>query len=52
MTMSNLKTIQDFQAVKKETGAVNCSSEVKIPISIVYRRLNTHHDSKLLGISG
>lgn len=28
------------------------SSETKIPISTVYRRLQTLHDNKLLGISG
>ena len=33
-------------------SAIEISSETKIPISTVYRRLQTLHDNKLLGISG
>jgi predicted transcriptional regulator len=33
-------------------SAMEISSECKIPISTVYRRLQNLHDNKLLGISG
>jgi predicted transcriptional regulator len=33
-------------------AAIEISAETKIPISTVYRRLQTLHDNKLLGISG
>ena len=33
-------------------SAMEISAETKIPISTVYRRLQTLHDNKLLGISG
>lgn len=33
-------------------AAIEISAETKIPISTVYRRLQSLHDSKLLGISG
>ena len=33
-------------------SAMEISAESKIPISTVYRRLQTLHDNKLLGISG
>jgi predicted transcriptional regulator len=33
-------------------AAIEISSQTKIPISTVYRRLQTLHDNKLLGISG
>lgn len=33
-------------------SAIEVSTECKIPISTVYRRLQNLHDSKLLGISG
>ena len=33
-------------------SAMEIASETKIPISTVYRRLQTLHDSKLVGISG
>lgn len=33
-------------------SAIEISSECKIPISTVYRRLQNLHDSRLLGISG
>lgn len=33
-------------------AAIEISAECKIPISTVYRRLQTLHDSKLLAISG
>ena len=36
----------------KPKSAMEISSESKIPISTVYRRLQTLHDCKLLGISG
>ena len=36
----------------KPKSAMEISSESKIPISTVYRRLQTLHDNKLLGISG
>lgn len=36
----------------KPKSAMEISSETKIPISTVYRRLQTLHDNKLVGISG
>lgn len=33
-------------------AAIEISAQTKIPISTVYRRLQTLHDNKLLGISG
>ncbi|MFQ5573149.1 MAG: helix-turn-helix domain-containing protein [Nitrosopumilaceae archaeon] len=36
----------------KPKSAMEISAETKIPISTVYRRLQTLHDNKLLGISG
>ncbi len=36
----------------KPKSAMEISAESKIPISTVYRRLQTLHDNKLLGISG
>ena len=36
----------------KPKSAMEISSQRKIPISTVYRRLQTLHDNKLLGISG
>lgn len=36
----------------KPRSAMEVSAETKIPISTVYRRLQTLHDNKLLGISG
>jgi len=36
----------------KPKSAMEISSESKIPISTVYRRLQTLHDNKILGISG
>ncbi len=36
----------------KPKSAMEISAEKKIPISTVYRRLQTLHDNKLLGISG
>jgi len=38
--------------MEKSKSAMEVSSETKIPISTVYRRLQTLHDNKLLGISG
>jgi len=38
--------------IEKPKSAMEISSETKIPISTVYRRLQTLHDNKLLGISG
>lgn len=38
--------------LKKQKSAIEISAETKIPISTVYRRLQTLHDNKLLGISG
>jgi predicted transcriptional regulator len=38
--------------LEKPKSAMEISSETKIPISTVYRRLQTLHDNKLLGISG
>jgi len=39
-------------AMEKSKSAMEISAETKIPISTVYRRLQTLHDNKLLGISG
>jgi len=39
-------------AMDKPKSAMEISGETKIPISTVYRRLQTLHDNKLLGISG
>jgi hypothetical protein len=36
----------------KPKSAMEISAESKIPISTVYRRLQTLHDNKLLGITG
>lgn len=36
----------------KPKSAMEISAETKIPISTVYRRLQTLHDNKLVGISG
>ena len=38
--------------LEKPKSAMEISAETKIPISTVYRRLQTLHDNKLLGISG
>lgn len=38
--------------MEKPKSATEISTETKIPISTVYRRLQTLHDNKLLGISG
>ena len=38
--------------MEKPKSAIEISAETKIPISTVYRRLQTLHDNKLLGISG
>lgn len=38
--------------MERPKSAMEISSETKIPISTVYRRLQTLHDNKLLGISG
>ena len=38
--------------LEKPKSAMEISAESKIPISTVYRRLQTLHDNKLLGISG
>lgn len=38
--------------MNKPKSAMEISAETKIPISTVYRRLQTLHDNKLLGISG
>ena len=39
-------------ALEKPKSAMEISSEKKIPISTVYRRLQTLYDAKLLAISG
>lgn len=39
-------------SMHKPKSAMEISAETKIPISTVYRRLQTLHDNKLLGISG
>ena len=39
-------------SMEKPKSAMEISGETKIPISTVYRRLQTLHDNKLLGISG
>ena len=39
-------------SMQKPKSAMEISAETKIPISTVYRRLQTLHDNKLLGISG
>ncbi|RDJ31863.1 MAG: ArsR family transcriptional regulator [Crenarchaeota archaeon] len=36
----------------KPKSAMEISADAKIPISTVYRRLQTLHDNRLLGISG
>lgn len=38
--------------MEKPKSAMEISAETKIPISTIYRRLQTLHDNKLLGISG
>lgn len=38
--------------MEKPKSAMEISTETKIPISTVYRRLQTLYDNKLLGISG
>ncbi len=38
--------------MERPKSAMEISAETKIPISTVYRRLQTLHDNKLLGISG
>ena len=38
--------------MEKPKSAMEISAETKIPISTVYRRLQTLHDSKLLSVSG
>ena len=38
--------------LEKPKSAIELSHEEKIPISTVYRRLQTLHDAKLLAISG
>ena len=38
--------------MEKPKSAMEISAETKIPISTVYRRLQTLHDNKLLGITG
>ncbi len=38
--------------MKRPKSAMEISADTKIPISTVYRRLQTLHDNKLLGISG
>lgn len=38
--------------LEKPKSAMEISAETRIPISTVYRRLQTLHDNKLLGISG
>ena len=38
--------------MEKSKSAMEISAETKIPISTVYRRLQTLHDNKLLGITG
>jgi len=38
--------------MSKPKSAMEISAECKIPISTVYRRLQSLHDNKLLGISG
>ncbi len=38
--------------MNKPKSAMEISAESKIPISTVYRRLQSLHDNKLLGISG
>jgi predicted transcriptional regulator len=38
--------------MEKPKSAMEISAETKIPISTVYRRLQTLHDNKLLNISG
>ena len=39
-------------SMEKPKSAMEIGAETKIPISTVYRRLQTLHDNKLLGISG
>ena len=45
------RAILEISMVKPKS-AMEISLETKIPISTVYRRLQTLHDIKLLGISG
>jgi hypothetical protein len=39
-------------SMEKPKSAMEISADTRIPISTVYRRLQTLHDNKLLGISG
>jgi DNA-binding HxlR family transcriptional regulator len=41
-----------FSTMDKPKSAMELSSESKIPISTVYRRIQTLHDNKLVGVTG
>ncbi len=41
-----------YSTIDRPKSAVEISSENKIPISTVYRRIQTLHDNKLVGVTG
>lgn len=41
-----------YSTIDMPKSAMELSSESKIPISTVYRRIQTLHDNKLVGVSG
>jgi len=41
-----------YSTMDKPKSAMELSSEEKIPISTVYRRIQTLHDNKLVGVTG
>jgi len=41
-----------YSTIDRPKSAMEISSESKIPISTVYRRIQTLHDNKLVGVTG
>ncbi len=41
-----------YSTIDRPKSAIEISSESKIPISTVYRRIQTLHDNKLVGVTG
>ena len=41
-----------YSTIDRPKSAIEISSENKIPISTVYRRIQTLHDNKLVGVTG
>ncbi len=41
-----------YSTIDRPKSAMELSSESKIPISTVYRRIQTLHDNKLVGVTG